>query len=82
MDFWTRWPGGVIPFTITDADATVVADAIDLLEDGTPGVTLIPRTGETNFVTFQDGGGCSSAIGMQGFLAPVLSGHSWHSRFR
>ncbi len=61
-----RWPGGVIPYTISSATHSVVDAAIDLIEDQTPGVTLIPRTSESNYVTFQDGGGCSSSIGMTG----------------
>jgi hypothetical protein len=61
-----RWPGGVIPYTITDATTSIVMDAIEIIEDQTPGVTLIPQTTETNYVTFRDAGGCSSKIGMEG----------------
>lgn len=61
-----RWPGGVIPYTITDATPSIVTAAIDIIEDQTPGVTLVPRTSEANYVTFQDASGCSSPIGMQG----------------
>ncbi|MDX1579105.1 MAG: M12 family metallopeptidase, partial [Gemmatimonadota bacterium] len=61
-----RWPGGVIPYTIDDATPSIVEAAIDWVEDQTPGVTLVPRDGETNYVTFRDASGCSSAIGMQG----------------
>lgn len=61
-----RWPGGVIPYTITDANTTTILNAIDMIEDQTPGVTLIPRTTETNYVTFRDDTGCSSRIGVFG----------------
>jgi hypothetical protein len=61
-----RWPGGVIPYTITDATQSIVDAAIDMIEDQTPGVTLIPWTSEANYVTFQDATGCSSEIGMIG----------------
>ncbi len=61
-----RWPGGVIPYTITDATQSIVDAAIDIVEDQTPGVTFVPRTSETNYVTFQNATGCSSDIGMSG----------------
>ncbi len=61
-----RWPGGVIPYTITDATTAIVDAAIDIIEDQTPGVTFVLRSGEANYVTFQDATGCSSDIGMSG----------------
>lgn len=61
-----RWPGGVIPYTITDASTSIVLAAIQMIEDETPGVTLVPRSGEADYVTFQDAGGCSSEIGRIG----------------
>jgi astacin len=61
-----RWPGGVIPYTIDDASQNIVDAAIDRIEDQTPGVTLIQRTSEANYVTFRDASGCSSEIGMIG----------------
>jgi astacin len=62
-----RWPNGVVPYTISDAPfPSRVTDAIQIIEDQTPGVTLVPRNGEADYVTFQDATGCSSAIGMQG----------------
>ena len=62
-----RWPGGVIPYTITDASSSTVTAAIKIIEDQTPGVTLRPFVaGDANWVTFRDATGCSSAIGMSG----------------
>ncbi len=64
-----RWPGGVIPYTINAANPptqSIVDDAIDWIEDQTPGVTLVPRTGEADYVTFQNASGCSSEIGRVG----------------
>lgn len=61
-----RWPGGVIPYTIDDATPSIVTTAIRMVEDETPGVTLVPRTDEDDYVTFRDASGCSSAIGMSG----------------
>ena len=63
-----RWPGGVVPFEIdgTLPNQTRVTDAIATIEQGTAGVTLVPRNGEANFVRFVPGDGCSSPIGMQG----------------
>ena len=40
-----RWPGGVIPYTITDATPAIVTAAIQTIEDQTPGVTLRPFVG-------------------------------------
>ncbi len=64
-----RWPGGVIPYTISASappTQSIVDGAIDLIEDQTPGVTLVPRSGESDYVTFQDASGCSSSIGRIG----------------
>lgn len=61
-----RWSGGVIPYTITDATESIVDGAIEMIENQTPGVTLVPRNGEADYVTFRDASGCSSAIGRQG----------------
>lgn len=61
-----RWTNGVIPYTIDDATPSIVSAAIQIIENQTPGVTLVPRSGEADYVTFRDGGGCSSPIGRQG----------------
>jgi hypothetical protein len=64
-----RWPGGVIPYTINASNPptqSIVDGAIDWIEDQTPGVTLVPRTGESDYVTFQNATGCSSEIGRIG----------------
>jgi hypothetical protein len=57
----------VVPYTISDAPfPNRVTDAIDLIEDQTPGVRFVLRTSESNYVTFQNSTGCSSEIGMIG----------------
>ena len=64
-----RWPGGVVPYTINAGNPptqSVVDGAIDMIEDQTPGVTLVPRSGESDYVTFQNSTGCSSEIGRIG----------------
>jgi PKD repeat protein len=64
-----RWPGGVVPYTINGSNPptqSVVDGAIDRIEDQTPGVTLVPRNGESDYVTFQNSTGCSSEIGRIG----------------
>jgi len=62
-----RWPGATIPFTIDAglSNAARVNDAIAHWHDRT-GIRLIPRTNESNFVTFRPGSGCSSSVGMKG----------------
>lgn len=61
-----RWPGGVVPYTISTASTANVLAAIEIVEDQSPGVVLVPRTTETDYVTFRDASGCSSPIGRQG----------------
>ncbi len=61
-----RWTNGVVPYTITDATTSIVNAAIDMIEDQTPGVRFVLRSGEADYVTFQDASGCSSPIGKQG----------------
>ncbi len=61
-----RWPGGVVPWRNDDADPVIVNGAVDMIEDQTPGVDMVPYDGsQPNFITFRDSEGCSSAIGMQ-----------------
>lgn len=63
-----RWPGGVVPYEIAGdlPNQTRVTTAIAWVQDQTPGVTLVPRDGEANYVRFVVGSGCSSEIGMVG----------------
>jgi PKD repeat protein len=63
-----RWPNGVVPYTIDPAltNQARVTNAIAMVEQETPGVTLVPRNGEDDYVTFRPASGCSSPIGMQG----------------
>lgn len=61
-----RWPGCRVPFTI-DPDLPArnrVTEAIAHWEAHT-GFRFPPQTTETDFVTFQTGSGCSSAVGRQ-----------------
>lgn len=62
-----RWPGGVIPWENDDADPDIVAGAIEMVENQTPGVDLVEYNPalHTNYVTFRDASGCSAPIGMQ-----------------
>lgn len=66
-DLQMRWPNGVIPFAIDAAmpDQQRVTDAINHIHANT-NLRLHPRNGDPNFVLFQGGLGCSSAIGMRG----------------
>jgi PKD repeat protein len=63
-----RWPDGVVPYTIDAGlpNQARVTNAIAMVEQETPGVTLVPRNGEADYVTFRDATGCSSPIGRQG----------------
>ncbi len=62
-----RWPDGVIPFVIDPGmqDRQRVTDAINHFQANT-NLRLRARTTEANFVRFQGGNGCSSAVGMRG----------------
>ena len=67
-----RWPGGVVPYDIDPAmpDQQRVHDAIAHWEQNTV-IRFVLRTAANasshpDFVHFQHGGGCSSAVGMQG----------------
>lgn len=67
-----RWPGGVVPYDIDSAmpDQQRVHDAIAHWEQNTV-IRFVLRTSANSsshpdFVHFQHGGGCSSAVGMQG----------------
>jgi Astacin (Peptidase family M12A) len=62
-----RWPGCRIPYTIDPAlpNQQRVTDAIAHWEQHTR-FRFVARTTETDFVTFQPAGGCSSAVGRQG----------------
>ncbi|MEO5650030.1 MAG: M12 family metallopeptidase, partial [Ginsengibacter sp.] len=62
-----RWPDGVIPFTIASGFPNVarVNDAIAHWHSQT-GIRLVPRSNESNYLTFKVGSGCSSSVGMKG----------------
>lgn len=62
-----RWPGGRIPFEIDPAlpNQQRVTDAIAHWQANT-GIRFAARAGETDFVRFVPGGGCSSQVGRRG----------------
>jgi hypothetical protein len=69
-----RWPGAIVPFEIDGAmpDQQRVRDAINHLEANT-NLRFPARTNETNWVRFQGGIGCSSAVGMRGGGAQAIT---------
>lgn len=66
-DASTRWPAGVVPYTIDGSlpDQIRVRDAIDHWQQVTS-LRFVPRASETDFVTFRRGDGCSSNVGRIG----------------
>lgn len=62
-----RWPSKTIPYTIDSAlpDQQRVTDAIAHWQANTR-IRLVPRTNQSDYVTFQPGGGCSSSVGRRG----------------
>ena len=70
------WPGGVVPYEIDAslAGATEVLRDIDLAIrhwKDVAGYLIIPRDGESNYVTFQAGSGCTSYVGQSGGGQPI-----------
>jgi PKD repeat protein len=63
-----RWPGGVMPYVIDGAVPNTgrITDAITMIESTTGGVTIVPRTSQSDYVKFITSDGCSSPIGKQG----------------
>jgi PKD repeat protein len=63
-----RWPGGVVPYEIDPAltNTQRLTDAIAMIEETTGGVTVVPRSGQADYVKYIPSDGCSSAIGRQG----------------
>jgi N-acetylneuraminic acid mutarotase len=63
-----RWPKGVVPYEIDPAlpSKSRVTDAIAKIEAATPGVDLVPRSGQADYVRFQPSTGCSSYVGKVG----------------
>ncbi|MGO7733237.1 peptidase m12a astacin [Rhizobium leguminosarum] len=62
-----RWPNAQVPFEIDPAmpDQQRVTDAIAHWHGNTP-LRFAPRAGESDFVTFRSGSGCSSQVGRRG----------------
>jgi PKD repeat protein len=63
-----RWPGGVLPYEIEAglANQARITNAIKLIEETTGGVTIVPRSGEADYIKFVTAAGCSSVVGRQG----------------
>src|SRR5688572_26815635 len=63
-----RWPGGVLPYEIEAglADQTRITDAIKLIEETTGGVTIVPRSGQADYIKFVTASGCSADVGRRG----------------
>ena len=63
-----RWAGGVLPYEIDGAVPSQerITDAIKLIEETTGGVTIVPRSGQADYVKFVTSDGCSSKVGRQG----------------
>lgn len=63
-----RWPQGIIPYeidsTVPAASKTMIQAAIDHWHTSTV-FWFRPRSGETDYVRFTRGAGCSSAVGRQ-----------------
>ncbi len=62
-----RWPSAVVPFEIEAGmpNPARITDAIAHWHSKTP-MVFVPRNGESNFVRFKSGNGCSSSVGMSG----------------
>jgi hypothetical protein len=69
-----RWPGGVVPYLIDPAlpNPQRVFDAINHWQQLTA-LRFVQRTTETRYVSFVDGAGCSSYVGMQNFAAQAIT---------
>lgn len=70
-----HWPNGIVPYVIDSAlpQPERVHQAIQEWNTRTV-IQLIPRTTQRNYVVFQPGDGCSSALGMQGGAQTILLG--------
>lgn len=71
-----RWAGAVIPYEIEAGhpSETDILTAINLMNEKTV-LYLIPRTTQTDYVRFVTGDGCSSFIGKQGGMQPIVIGN-------
>jgi N-acetylneuraminic acid mutarotase len=68
-----RWPGGVVPYVIdpTLPSQSRVTDAIARIKAATPGVNLVPRSGQADYLRFVPSTGCSSYVGRIGGVQSV-----------
>ena len=69
-----RWTNGIVPYEIDPAlpSQSRVTDAIEMVEVATAGVDLVPRNGESDYVRFTTGDGCSSEIGRIGGQQDII----------
>ncbi|VDH92906.1 Hypothetical predicted protein [Mytilus galloprovincialis] len=62
------WPNGIVPYIVkhsNGASKTLITDSIEEFNKHTC-VQWIPRDDQANYVSFEDGGGCGSWIGIVG----------------
>lgn len=64
-----KWPNGVVPYVF---DSSLSAQARQDMQyainhwNSKTNLNFVPRSGQSNYISIQGGGGCSSWIGMQG----------------
>lgn len=63
-----RWTNGVVPYVIDGGlpNQARMTDAMTYIQQVTAGITFVARNGETDYIHFVAGTGCSSNIGRQG----------------
>ena len=68
-----RWPNGIVPYVIdvSAPDRVAIQQAIDHWNTMTDRIHLRPWQGDSHYVRFVGGGGCSSYIGRVGGAQPV-----------
>jgi hypothetical protein len=78
----TRWPGGVVYYTIGSgiANKPAILEAIAEVESKTS-VKFVNRTLQKNYVTFYSGRGASSSLGMIGGLWNIVHVNSLWDRY-
>lgn len=76
-DLEKRWPAAIVPFEIDlaafpvgSAANTMISDAIDIWNE-TRTVRFVPRTGQSDYVRFQNATSCSSPVGRRGGLQAI-----------
>ena len=75
-----RWDDGIVYYNINGhPESVAILDAMTYLEDNTS-IRFVARTSETNYVTFQPSGGCSSFVGRIGGSQNITIGPGCQSR--